>query len=283
MAATPKAAHKAAWRSASATTTWCSASPEDASEADVKRAFRELARKHHPDVNPDDGGEAFREINEAYAVLSDRDSRARYDRWGHGDDDVERARRGRRCGAGDVQRDPAAPARQAEGRRHALHARGHVRGGRVRHREDDHDSAAGPATRAEAARHQDRRADRHEGRHDEGREGRGRARQGRRAAGRSPRDHPRRRACDVPPRRARRAQRSHDHVHAGRARRGARSADARRRRQDADPRGHAARARVPDPRPRHPAGLGQERAARRSSGPRPGRGADRADARSSAS
>jgi DnaJ-class molecular chaperone len=58
----------------------------DSSEADVKRAFRELARKHHPDVNPADGGEAFREINEAYAVLSDRDARARYDRWGHADD-----------------------------------------------------------------------------------------------------------------------------------------------------------------------------------------------------
>jgi molecular chaperone DnaJ len=59
---------------------------KEASEADIKRAFRELARKHHPDVNPA-GGEAFREINEAYAVLSDRDSRARYDRWGHGGDD----------------------------------------------------------------------------------------------------------------------------------------------------------------------------------------------------
>jgi molecular chaperone DnaJ len=45
-----------------------------------------LARKHHPDVNPEDAGEAFREINEAYAVLSDRDARVRYDRWGHGDD-----------------------------------------------------------------------------------------------------------------------------------------------------------------------------------------------------
>jgi DnaJ-class molecular chaperone len=56
-----------------------------ASEADIKRAFRELARKHHPDVNPQ-GGEAFREINEAYAVLSEPESRARYDRWGHGDD-----------------------------------------------------------------------------------------------------------------------------------------------------------------------------------------------------
>src|SRR5262245_48134549 len=60
--------------------------PRDASEAEIKRAFRELARKHHPDINPADAGEAFREINEAYAVLSDRDARARYDRWGHADD-----------------------------------------------------------------------------------------------------------------------------------------------------------------------------------------------------
>jgi molecular chaperone DnaJ len=59
---------------------------KDASEADLKRAFRELARKHHPDVNPDDGGEAFREINEAYDVLGNKDSRSRYDRWGHADD-----------------------------------------------------------------------------------------------------------------------------------------------------------------------------------------------------
>ena len=60
---------------------------KDASEGDIKRAFRELARKHHPDVNPRDGGEAFREINEAYAVLSDAEGRARYDRWGHGGED----------------------------------------------------------------------------------------------------------------------------------------------------------------------------------------------------
>ena len=56
----------------------------DASEADIKRAFRELARRHHPDVNPEnpDAGEVFREINEAYAVLSEPQSRARYDRFG---------------------------------------------------------------------------------------------------------------------------------------------------------------------------------------------------------
>lgn len=57
----------------------------DASDTDIKRAFRELARKHHPDVNPEnpEAGEAFREINEAYATLSDPHSRARYDRFGH--------------------------------------------------------------------------------------------------------------------------------------------------------------------------------------------------------
>ncbi len=58
----------------------------DVSDVEIKRAFRELARKYHPDVNSDDAGEKFREINEAYAVLSDKDSRARYDRWGHPDD-----------------------------------------------------------------------------------------------------------------------------------------------------------------------------------------------------
>jgi len=58
----------------------------DATEIEIKRAFRELARKHHPDVQSDDAGEKFREINEAYAVLSDREARARYDRWGHQDD-----------------------------------------------------------------------------------------------------------------------------------------------------------------------------------------------------
>ncbi len=57
-----------------------------ATESDIKRSFRELARKHHPDVNPPDAGEAFREINEAYTVLSDREQRTRYDRWGHPDD-----------------------------------------------------------------------------------------------------------------------------------------------------------------------------------------------------
>lgn len=56
----------------------------DAEDADIKRAFRELARRHHPDVNPGDAvaEDRFKEANEAYAVLSDGKARARYDRYG---------------------------------------------------------------------------------------------------------------------------------------------------------------------------------------------------------
>lgn len=55
---------------------------KQADEAEIKRAYRELARTYHPDLNPA-GAETFKEINEAYAVLSDAQTRARYDRWGH--------------------------------------------------------------------------------------------------------------------------------------------------------------------------------------------------------
>jgi molecular chaperone DnaJ len=55
----------------------------DVDEAELKRAFRELARKFHPDVNPSTHAEdRFKEANEAYAVLSDPKARARYDRYG---------------------------------------------------------------------------------------------------------------------------------------------------------------------------------------------------------
>ena len=59
----------------------------DASEAEIKRAFRQLAMKHHPDRNPGDKGaeERFKAINEAYAILSDPDRRAQYDRFGRAD------------------------------------------------------------------------------------------------------------------------------------------------------------------------------------------------------
>ena len=56
-----------------------------APEAEIKSAYRRLALKYHPDKNPDDPeAEAnFKEAAEAYAVLSDKDKRARYDRFGH--------------------------------------------------------------------------------------------------------------------------------------------------------------------------------------------------------
>lgn len=56
----------------------------NASNDDLKGAFRRLARQYHPDVNKDSNAEErFKEINEAYAVLSDSDRRAAYDRFGH--------------------------------------------------------------------------------------------------------------------------------------------------------------------------------------------------------
>jgi curved DNA-binding protein len=54
-----------------------------ATEAEIKAAYRKLARKYHPDVNKDAGAEAqFKEVGEAYSVLKDTEKRAAYDRMG---------------------------------------------------------------------------------------------------------------------------------------------------------------------------------------------------------
>ena len=85
----------------------------DASETDIKKAYRKLARQHHPDVNPGDkSAEAkFKEINEAYEVLSDKDKRQKYDQfgdqWQYADQFTQSGRQGTRFWdfrqAGDTQ------------------------------------------------------------------------------------------------------------------------------------------------------------------------------------
>ena len=65
--------------------------PRSASPDELKGAFRNLARKYHPDVSKDpDAEQNFKEINEAYSILSDPDKRAAYDHYGHaGLDDMD--------------------------------------------------------------------------------------------------------------------------------------------------------------------------------------------------
>ena len=58
---------------------------KSASDQEIKKAFRRVAMKHHPDRNPDDknSGEKFKEAQEAYEILGDGDKKAAYDRFGH--------------------------------------------------------------------------------------------------------------------------------------------------------------------------------------------------------
>ena len=57
--------------------------PKDSSQEDIKKAYRKNALKFHPDKNKaDDAEEKFKEIAEAYEVLSDEDKRQKYDRYG---------------------------------------------------------------------------------------------------------------------------------------------------------------------------------------------------------
>jgi molecular chaperone DnaJ len=66
--------------------------PKNASEADIKKSYRRLAMKHHPDRNPGDkeAEESFKEAKEAYELLSDAQKRAIYDQHGHAGIDASR-------------------------------------------------------------------------------------------------------------------------------------------------------------------------------------------------
>jgi molecular chaperone DnaJ len=68
-----------------------------ASDDEIKRAYRKMAKKYHPDVNKDPGAEeSFKEVNEAYEVLSDPQKKATYDQFGHAGMDGQFWRRCRR-------------------------------------------------------------------------------------------------------------------------------------------------------------------------------------------
>src|SRR6056297_967952 len=58
---------------------------KDASQKEIKKAYRKLAKKYHPDMNDGDekASDKFKEISEAYEILSDPDKRKRYDQYGH--------------------------------------------------------------------------------------------------------------------------------------------------------------------------------------------------------
>ena len=76
--------------------------PKNSDDKEIKQAYRRLARKHHPDVNPDKKGqEKFKEINEAYQVLSDPAKRKKYDTLGANWQQYEQYQRG--GGAGPFQ------------------------------------------------------------------------------------------------------------------------------------------------------------------------------------
>ena len=83
-----------------------------ADEKEIKKAYRRIAMKNHPDRNPDDpkAEDIFKEATEAYEVLSDKEKRAAYDRFGH-----------EGVGAGAIEEVAHALLQELDRQRHALH------------------------------------------------------------------------------------------------------------------------------------------------------------------
>lgn len=80
---------------------------KSADESEIKKAYKKLARQYHPDLNPNnkDAEQKFKEVSEAYAILSDSEKRSKYDRFGSGNfgSDFDRAwQQSSRGGAGGI-------------------------------------------------------------------------------------------------------------------------------------------------------------------------------------
>ena len=111
--------------------------PRTATPAEIKKAFRKLAREHHPDKKPGDKAaeQRFKDINEANEVLSDPEKRTKYDRFGRDWEAYERASHagaaGGRAGRGSGAADPFGPGSPFEA--YADFGRGSSQGGNIRY------------------------------------------------------------------------------------------------------------------------------------------------------